>query len=285
MTISEHVAFKAADGRSLTGRVILPSEPKAVMTINAATGYRMNFYEDFARAAAEAGWAAMIYDYRGQGLSRPGTPRDEAARMLDWGRYDIPAAAKYISQRFPGLPFDYVGHSVGGQFVGLAGQEVDIRRVAFLASGSGHWAYHPGIMRFKVMMFWYYFGPTRLALLGHIPQGKIWRGDDLPRGVFRDWRRWASRGDYFTEDLRDEGLLEAMQSLKAPIRAWLADDDDLMSEGSTRWLLDFYRDAPSELQVIRASSTPSGKVGHDGFFRMSLSEVFWPQIWRWLAEG
>lgn len=255
------------------------------MTINAATGYRMNFYEHFAHAAAVQGWAALIYDYRGQGMSRSGKARHDDARMLDWGEYDMPGAADYITKRFPGLPFDYVGHSVGGQFAGLVHAETPIRRAAFLGSGSGHWGFHPGLMRYRVMVFWMLFGPIQLAMGGAVPRGSIWRGDDLPKNVFKDWRRWASKRDYFSDELAAENLLETAKAFDAPIRSWLADDDHLMSEMSAKWLLDFYSEAPSELQQVRASSTPTGKVGHDGFFKDEMADVFWPQVWRWLAEG
>ncbi|MBL4537487.1 MAG: alpha/beta hydrolase, partial [Oceanicaulis sp.] len=88
MTSLRPVRLRTADGKLLSACFTVPDDPRAVMVVNPATGYRRDFYAPFAQAAAENGWAVLTFDYRGQGDSARCHPRRETARMLDWAVYD-----------------------------------------------------------------------------------------------------------------------------------------------------------------------------------------------------
>jgi hypothetical protein len=115
------VHFDAVDGRSLTGSLFVPDgPPHATLLVNSGTGIPRRFYARFAAHAADRGVAALTYDYRGVGDSAPASLRDDDARYRDWGQQDIPGAIDWLTRRFPGGPLYAVGHSTGGQQLGLA---------------------------------------------------------------------------------------------------------------------------------------------------------------------
>lgn len=277
----ETVEIGAADGRALAGLLVAPPEPRATLLVSPATGFRKEFYQPFLEAAARQGWAALAFDWRGQGASRAGPPARDGARMLDWGLHDQPAAAAFLARRFPRLPVDAVGHSVGGHFLPLI--DTPLRRVALISSGGGYWGLQPAASKIPTWMFWRVLGPATLAVRGHLARGGFWKGDPLPPGVFLDWRRWGLNPEYFRDELAERGLLARYTAFSAPIRAWLPEDDALASPDSVRWLLSRYEGAPTELVMVRPEDLGRGRIGHHGLFNPALADVFWPQIWRWLA--
>ncbi|MCC5995900.1 MAG: alpha/beta hydrolase [Oceanicaulis sp.] len=286
-TTSRDTAITARDGRVLSGRVFAPARgrPRAVMVINPATGYTQAFYRPFARAAAARGWAALTFDYRGQGASLDGPPRGDPARMLDWARFDVPAAAAHASALYPGLPVDVVGHSVGGQFAGLIDEtRVPVRALALLSSSGPYWGHHAPAMRLKAWSFWRLYGPACLALRGHVPRGRMWAGAPLAPGVWRDWRRCGVNRDGFRDLFAEHGLDARWRAFSAPVRAWVPDDDPIATPDGVRWLLAQYARAPSDMKIVRRDDLARGPIGHDGLFRERLAGAIWPQIFGWLSH-
>ncbi|MFX7816485.1 alpha/beta fold hydrolase, partial [Acinetobacter baumannii] len=82
----------------------------------------------FASYLAHRGCAVLTYDYRGIGDSRqpamvgynqPKSLVGFKASMSDWAAQDVTAAVRWRRERYHGLPLAYVGHSFGGQALGL----------------------------------------------------------------------------------------------------------------------------------------------------------------------
>jgi predicted alpha/beta hydrolase len=281
--LDRETSFAARDGRVLSGRVFAARAPSAVMVINPATGYPARFYAAFAQAARDQGWAVLTFDYRGQGASLRDHPRRDPARMIDWALEDIPAAARKACELFPGLPLDVVGHSVGGQFAAFIPDDLPLRRVALLSSSGGYWGKQSPPLKYFAWMFWRLFGPALLAMQGHIPKGALWSGEPLPPNVWKDWRDFGVNPECFRDRFAELGLNDRFKRFSAPIRAWAPDDDPIANPDTVRWLLSCYSGAPSEMKIVRHDDLGRGPIGHDGLFRTKMADVFWPQVFSWLA--
>ena len=276
-------AFNSEDGRLIRGRICAPREPRAVMLINPATGYPARFYRNFAEAAAQQGWAVLVFDYRSQGRSRDRRLRADPATMIDWATRDIPAAARHLCTLFPDRPLDVVGHSIGGQFAAFTPRDLPLRRVALLSASSGYWGRQSAPLKYLAWVFWRLIGPAQLAALGCIPKGLLWPGESLPAGVWKDWRDFGVNPNGFLDRFAELGQLQRYRGFTAPIRAWTPDDDPIANPDAVRWLLECYAAAPSEMKLVRCSDLGRGPIGHDGLFRLKMADVFWPQVFRWLS--
>ncbi|MEQ8404392.1 MAG: alpha/beta fold hydrolase [Oceanicaulis sp.] len=281
--MNRETSFATRDGRMLCGAIFAPPRPVAVMVINPATGYAARFYHAFAEAAARNGWAVLTYDYRGQGASADRPVKEDPATMLDWALEDIPAAARHACELYPGLPLDVVGHSVGGQFAAFTPSDLPLRRLALLSSSSGYWGRQAAPLKYLAWVFWRLIGPAYLAARRHIPKGALWKGEPLPAGVWKDWRDFGVNPACFRDRLAELGLDGRYARFTAPIKAWTPDDDPIATQSSVRWLLERYENAPSEMKVVRREDLGRGAIGHDGLFRRKMADVFWPQVFRWLA--
>lgn len=276
--MSEQIEFHAADGFALAGTVHRPrADPRFALLISSGTGFPRTFYDAFGAHAAARGGLALTYDYRGIGGSRP---TDLAAMTMDypdWGRLDLPAAAAALAKRAGGLPLLHVGHSVGGHLVGFMPEPGVLARHAFVAVGSGYWGRHrPGYRPFA-LFFWWGLGPASLLRHGYVKSGRMWRGADLPRGVFETWRRWCHRPDYFRGELEDRLRPHAFETVDAPIHSWVFSDDPIANPAAATDLLACYPNAPARLSLRRPADYGLRRIGHEGAFRRGMTG-FWDDL-------
>ena len=64
-------ALRCADGRRICAHWIPAVARRAVLVVNAGTGFPQTFYMRLAGYAAERGYDTLVYDYRGMGRSAP----------------------------------------------------------------------------------------------------------------------------------------------------------------------------------------------------------------------
>lgn len=275
------LTFTARDGYGLAGRLTRASGPaRGALLLTAGTGFPMGFYQRAADHFARRGAVVLTYDMRGIGGSRP----DDLARFdmdyTDWGRLDMPAALDALIAEAPDLPVAHVGHSVGGHFAGFMDNHGLIERHAFVAVGSGYWRKHPLSYNPVELFFWWGYGPYSLARHGYIKSGAIWRGADLPRGVFLPWRRWCHDPAYFGERLWSELKPNHFAEVTAPIRSWIFSDDPIANRRTAPDMMAAYPRAPSDLIVHQPRDFGRTAVGHDGMFRKGM-EAFWDEVLDW----
>lgn len=276
--------IKASDGWPLEATLFRPTDARLAVLVSAGTGFPRGFYGRFARWMAERGAVVLTYDYRGIGGSRP----DDLAAMQmdypDWGRLDMPAALKALKVAALGLPVFHVGHSVGGHFVGFMPNQSGFEKHAFVSVGTGWWGGHHRTYNPFELCFWLGLGPSEIRKHGYVPSGKLWRGTDLPRGVFETWKRWCLRPDYFLKELAD-GALDPQQFDKviAPIRSWIFSDDSIATPGTGARLLTAYPAAPVEILSRRPHDYGVKRIGHEGAFRKGM-EPLWEEILQWFDE-
>ncbi|MET4343755.1 putative alpha/beta hydrolase [Bradyrhizobium sp. RT9a] len=140
----DEISFPATDGYPLAGTLFLPRGTKRhAVLINSATAVPRKIYRGFASYLAHRGCAVLTYDYRGIGDSRqpamvgynqPKSLVGFKASMSGWAAQDVTAAVRWMRERYTTLPLAYVGHSFGGQALGLIDNNSDISRAAFVAS-------------------------------------------------------------------------------------------------------------------------------------------------------
>ena len=186
------LVFEAADGRPLAATVLEPRRVEGAVVIASATGVPRRIYEGVAGCLADAGLAVLTFDYRGIGGSRQGGPlRLEAARMQDWGRLDLEGALGWMRRAYAGAPLMVLGHSAGGQLIGLAPSARHLAGAALVGSQLG-WAGHwPWPARAVMWSTWYGLIPALTSVMGYLPMRTFGQGEDLPAGVAREWAAWG----------------------------------------------------------------------------------------------
>lgn len=273
--------IRARDGYPLSG-TLYPhqgAELGAVVLVSAATGARQRYYSRFAAFLAGRGLPTVTYDYRGIGGSRPASLVGFEARMEDWGARDLAGAIAAVRERFPGRRVLLVGHSVGGQLLGLADNAGDVTALLTVAAGSGYYRLFP--QRLRMALNWRVLAPLLVRTFGMLP-GWAGTAEDLPAGVATQWARWCLSPDYLLSE-GGEARRDAYASLYLPLRAYSFTDDPIASPEAVRHLLSIYADAEVEHRLLSPKGV-GGAIGHFGFFRESFRNTLWKEAADWLAD-
>ncbi len=134
------ISFAARDGYRLAAtEFVSDGPPRAAVVINSATAVPRRIYRGFATYLAERGFAVLTYDYRGVAGSRPKSLVGFSARMRDWAALDVTAALEHARTRWPDQQLTAVGHSFGGQAIGLVPNNDLISRTLMIAAQAGYW--------------------------------------------------------------------------------------------------------------------------------------------------
>ncbi len=276
----EPVRFPARDGLELAGDLFLPAgPPRAAVLIAPAMGVARGFYGAFASFLAREGMAALTLDYRGIGGSRDGAIRPA---LRDWGEQDLPGGLDLLAMRFPGAPLLWVGHSVGGQLLGIA----DRGRIAaalLVGAQSGAWRLWPGAGRWQLLALWYGIIPLLVPVLGRLPSAVFGGGEDVPGGVAREWAEWGRARDYVLSYARPRGGL-GFATISAPILSYAVSDDHLAPLPAVEALLGYYAAARRELRIVRPANLGTRSIGHFGFFRSRFEPSLWRDAADWLSS-
>ena len=266
-----------ARGHELAASVFEQPGSDTAVLVNAATGVPRQFYKYFAGYLRDHGWTAVTYDYRGIGESAPAGLRGFEARMRDWALIDMPAVIDWLSSEFRPRRLFIVGHSFGGQGIGLIDRPQRVTAMVGVSAQSGYWGVQGGAERYRARFAVTVLIPVLTRLYGYFPWRMFAAGENLPGGVALEWARWCRDRDYL---LGDETLpLERYAAFDAPILAYSIDDDDW---GTARAVDDMMR---AYSHVTRRHLVPAdyrvGKIGHMGFFRQG-SEAIWDETIAWL---
>lgn len=272
--------LKAQDGYTLSA-TLFPhegAEVGAVVLVAGATGARQRYYSRFASFLARRGFPTVTFDYRGIGGSRPDSFEGFSASMEDWGRQDLAGAIATMRERFPGRRLLMVGHSVGGQVLGLAENANQVSALLNVAAGSGYYKLFP--QRLRMALNWRVFTPVLIRAFGKLP-GWAGTAEDLPAGVAEQWARWCLSPNYLLSE-GGESRREAFASLYLPLRAYSFADDPIASKAAVEQLLSFYADALVEHRRVTPKQVGQ-PIGHFGFFRESFRDTLWEDAVEWLA--
>jgi predicted alpha/beta hydrolase len=256
---------------------------RAGVLIVPAMSVEQSYYAPFAQWLAQQGYLAMTFDYRGCGHSRNGSLRDEPADVMTWAQNDTAGVVDWASERLGDRPLLWVGHSLGGQILGLLPNAHKIAAMATVATGSGYWReYTPGLRRVAPLL-WYLIVPALLPLFGYFPGRRLNMIGDVPAGVMRQWRSWCLHPEYLF-GVEDPRWRDTYAGLKQPILSLSFTDDEYMSDRNIESLHGYYSGAARTMRRIAPGEVGSGAIGHFGFFRRRHAAL-WPIVGDWLAAA
>ncbi|MGD1841593.1 MAG: alpha/beta fold hydrolase [Thermonemataceae bacterium] len=278
----ETLHIPTQDQFTLAASVFTPTQSngKAIL-INSATAVKRQYYRHFAQYLAQQGYWVYTYDYRGIGDSRPRSLKGFEAYMHQWGTQDFEAMMRYLQQQHPTLSYFLVGHSVGGQLVGLSKQSLALKAMVFVASQVGYWKYWKDLKGKAFMLSTMYaFIPTLSQLFGYLPTKSLGLMEDLPYGVAREWSKWCRNPDYLFKYFNPQSYF--FSKIKAPILTYSFSDDMYAPHKAVENLLTYYSSAAITHQKYTPQLLNTAKIGHFGFFKKSFPVAKWQQIADWL---
>ncbi len=273
------VGILAKDGFKLEAILLEPDgKSRGTVQINSGTGIPKEFYKKFASYCADQGYVTIIYDYRGIGGSKPSKLKGFNATNTDWGTLDATAIMHWLKMNYQDQKRIVIGHSMGGQIVGLMENGYEIDEIYMIAVGTGYWKDMPkSRLKNWIPFLWYFYIPFSIGIHGYANAKKIKQGENLPKGVALEWRKWCLNESYWEPDFGKTIDRALFGKIKAPIKSITFTDDHITSSTANRKLLSYYYSAPKEHIAFAPSNEGLTKIGHFGFFSQKASHL-WKEV-------
>jgi predicted alpha/beta hydrolase len=193
--------------------------------------------------------------------------------MSEWAKMDAVAAHRFVRERFGSAErVVLVGHSFGGQLLGLVDEALDTAGAVLVGSQLGYYGSWPLVPRVKLALAWRVV-PQLTSLYGYLPGKVFGMREDLPRGVATEWARWCTHPDYFMADHGDARARFAR--FRGPLRFYNFTDDAYAPETAVRRLASCFDETKLERVVVAPRDHGGGRIGHFGFFRRRFRDSLW----------
>ena len=289
---SDDITIPATDGYALAATLFLPRGAKRnAVVISSATATPRRIYRGFAGYLAHRGFAVLTYDYRGiggsrglavEGYNQPKSLVGFKASMADWAALDATAAVGWMRERYRELPLSYVGHSFGGQALGLLPNNSEVSRALLVSAQAAYWKLMAWPERYRVFALMNLLGVPLTHLLGYAP-GRGGIGEDLPKGVFLQWSKWVTSPRYLFDDTTLAGL-QNFPNFKGGLRALTFTDDPWATRPAVELLCKGLSGTTADIIAVNPAELGAKKIGHFGFFRPEHRDRLWRGAAEWL-EG
>ena len=272
----------AEDGAVLAARryPVAGAVRRGAVVIGAAMATPQRFYSRFAAYLAAAGLEVWTVDVREMGDSAGQVAPANGqvappATLSRWAEQDNEAAvrAALAALEGTGLPVLYIGHSFGGQSLGLLPSAGRLAGAVLVGATHGWWGNWHGWNRWRLALIWEVGFRLIVPMFGGVPAW-MGMGAALPAGAAREWAAWA-RCPGWLPGVRPEAG-ERYARLTVPILAISFDDDRFYAcQEAAAALLRLFCQAPVTTLHLKPAAVGRRFVGHWGLFRPGAAPTLW----------
>jgi len=282
------------DNVRLNARFYQAENARAVVLINPGTATKTSFYLPFAEFLLGHGFHVVLWNYRGFAESKTVSLRHCDYRYSDIGRYDMPAVIDAVKTLQPNLPLYCVGHSAGGQQLGLAKNHHQLDGLIAVAVSAGYFAYMPlayrlkanFFFRLKANFFFRLFAPVTAALFRYVPAKTFNFMEDLPVGFTREWGAWCwEKQLFFSDKFYGRSIPDTTyKNFDIPTFVVSADDDEICTEPNVaNFWTHVTSNKPIRFKRYKAAESATKAIGHFGYFRQHNKPI-WLDILKMINE-
>jgi predicted alpha/beta hydrolase len=277
--MQQNILIKARDGFKLSATIRRPlSEIKGVIQMNCGTGIPQKVYSNLAIYLTKYGYVTVTYDYRGIGNSKPKSLRGFLSNIEDWGIIDMASIFDWIINEFPNEKKIIIGHSMGGQLVGLMDNFKKIDKLILIASSTGYWRDMSSPFKWLMPPLWFLLIPLTTYIYGYTNAKKLRQGENLPKGVALQWRDWCINPNYFDDHFQKSNTRLFFDKLRIPLKSIQITDDPIANEITANKILKYYENAIIEIEKISPEQHGVKKIGHIGFFSRQFKDTLWRNL-------
>lgn len=244
-----------------------------IMIIISATGVLQSFYRKIAQFFQENKISVITFDYTGIGKSLYGNIKDENSSLANWGNRDLEAVIKYAVETFPNHKIILLGHSIGGQLIGLAPSACMADRIILVASQSGYWKFWKGFAKIHMWAYWHLLIPLLTKGYGYLPSKKISRMESLPKNIAQEWAKWCRNSEYLFSGIPCNDLY--FDRIKCEITSISIDDDFFAPKKSVEWLTAKFENASIKRLHFLPENFKALKIGHFSLFTEKFKDSIW----------
>jgi predicted alpha/beta hydrolase len=280
----ENFEISCSDNTNISATLYTPIKTsKAAVMIAPATGIKQEFYANFAKCLAENDFAVMTYDNRGIGRSLQGKLKKNKTSLQSWGQIDMPAVLDELKKRYPDSKYHLIGHSAGGQLVGLMPNSHDFSSMFNVACSSGRIANMKMPFFIQAHFFMNVVIPLSNLVFGYTKSQWVGMGEPLPKKVAQQWAKWCNGQGYVKTAFGKSIHKHNYDTLDFP-SMWLnAIDDQIAINENVDDMLEVFPKLKAERLTLNPQKYGLKEIGHMKFFSRK-NKVLWELALKWLEK-
>lgn len=269
----------------LAATLFRPQRPvKAALMIAPATGIKRGFYHAFAAWLAQVGYGVITFDNHGIGESLHARLKDCTATLQSWGEADMSAVFAQLRAQFPDCAYHVIGHSAGGQLIGLMAGAEQLSSAFVVASSSGSLRNMPQPFKTKAHFFMNAFIPLSHAIFGYTQSSWVGMGEPLPKGVAAQWAAWCNGQGYVETAFGNTVHQHRYDTLRIPMQWLYASDDEIACAANVADMQRVFSAAQHTTTCLEPAQYGVSHIGHMRFFSRKSRDTLWPLATQWLAQ-
>lgn len=277
MSAFENLSIHCNDGYELSAR-FYPHQTTfkhaLPILICPATGITKTFYNSYATWLTEQGHDVLVFDFRGIGESLHGPLKQSTASIVQWGQLDIPAAIDTLINKTQAAQVIILGHSAGGQLLGIVPNYSKVAKVVAVSGSTGHVKDLKGRTKLLAPVMFNIIFPIARYTLGYGPTNAIGMGENLPKDVAREWAQFCSKPGYVLNALGKTVQQDFHAQVNCPITAVWSTDDEIATKANVKDLLRLYPNAPTDMIELNPKATGHKAIGHMLMFKSSHKNLW-----------
>lgn len=279
---SSSIHVTCADGVQLSATLFAPeSKPKSAVLIAPATGIKQTFYFGLATYLAEQGFGVICFENRGIGKSHQGDINAVDASLINWGKFDMTAVLNELKTQFPDVSYHLIGHSAGGQLLGLMDNALEIKSMFNYACSSGYIGNIPYPFKIQGSFFLRVFMPVSSLIFGQSNNQWMGMGEPLPKKVALQWSKWCVRPGYVANDFGNAIQSHFYDELTLPSKWVHATDDPIANLNNVKDMIRIYSKTEADILTLKPEESGFSSLGHMQFFSSKKKEL-WQLALDWL---
>ena len=279
MNTFENVNITCADGYGLSGR-FYPSKQQSTqlpILVCPATGITQSFYHNFIEWLTTQNFDVLVFDFRGIGASLHGPLSQSQASIQDWGQLDIPAAIEFLLLKTQKQQITLLGHSAGGQLLGITPNYKKVAQVIAISGSTGHVKGLTGRTKFMAPVMFNLIFPVSNLIKGYGATQFLGMGENLPKNVAKQWAQFCSKPGYVMNAIGKTIFDDFHHDITIPLTVYWSSDDEIATEANVKDLIRLYPNAPTSTVELNPKNTGHKTIGHMFMFKKS-HENLWPTM-------
>ena len=189
----------------------------------------------------------------------------------------------FLKIYFPNTKYHLIGHSAGGQLIGLMHNAKEISSMFNFACSSGRIKNMKFPFLLQAKFFMNVFIPLNNLVFGYTKTHWVGMGEPLPKNVAQEWKDWCNGKGYVKTAFGKTIHKHWYDELTLP-SLWLnATDDNIAINENVKDMLEVFTQLKADTMTLEPKAYQMKEIGHMKFFSKNNKKL-WEIALNWLNK-
>ncbi len=235
-------------------------------------------YDCFAKFVCSKNINVITYDYTDVGICKNSLKKSKTS-ITNWMNLDLKKIVDYITTSDQNAIIFLLGHSLGGQIIGLFEDYHRINGIILVATQTGYWKFWPFPLNIINYLTWSAYIPIVLKIHHFLPKATDQNSADMPKNAAYEWAKWCKSKNYLFEHIPE--TKQYYDKIICPLFSISFENDIYATKKAVNWITRKYVNT----QIHRKHySSKEMKYGHSAAFEPSNFDLIGNDIVNFITK-